>query len=177
MAIKLYKKLLLANSMYYGHNYINCMNSYDGQNYNNGMNSYDGQSYNNDIESINGQSYNNDIESDGEYTYLEGNIVNRNMVNFYGLYETACVFGKNSYSNEEDSFYKEKVYFYDNRNNNGNNVNFGNIINQDINGNANIIGNNKKTKVKRGYIRIVNDLKDIKYDKSNERQLRNRKNK
>ena len=25
MAIKLYKKLLLANSIYYGHNYINCM--------------------------------------------------------------------------------------------------------------------------------------------------------
>ena len=27
MVIKLYKNLFLANSIYYGHNYINCMNS------------------------------------------------------------------------------------------------------------------------------------------------------
>ena len=29
MTIKLYKKLMLANSIYYGHNYINCMDGYN----------------------------------------------------------------------------------------------------------------------------------------------------
>ena len=111
MAIKLYKKLLLANSMYYGHNYINCMNSVNGQNlqiyYGNGntkyINDYVQDSMNsnygyNNINCMNGNTQESDFqevllnifkneskynEEDNSQYDNDGNNIDNNLINIH----------------------------------------------------------------------------------------------